>query len=103
MAERKIEHVTDDQPLGNILRRERLFSIQIVPVLHLPHPTGIAILKPTGQGIGVAQQFCVGVSHQQRAAALESASHRGLQRIVGAAAASKSEPDSIRCTGDTAD
>ena len=87
MPERKVKHITDDQALGHILRRKRPFAGQIIPVLHLPHAARIAILKPTGLGVGIAQQFGVRVSHQHGATALESASYRGLERIIGATAA----------------
>jgi len=89
MPEGKVKHITDDQALGHILRRERPFAGQIIPVLHLAHAACIAILKPTGLGVGIAQQFGVRVSHQQGATALESASYRGLERIIGANSAPK--------------
>ena len=42
MPEGKIEHIADDQALGHILRRKRLFAIEIVLVLHLPHTARFA-------------------------------------------------------------
>src|SRR5579864_2531523 len=86
VAEGKVEHVADDQALRNVLRRERAFSLQVVPVLYARNATGWSF-EPAGECIGVAQEFCVGVSDQQRTAALEPARHGSLQRVVRAAAA----------------
>src|SRR5208283_6022412 len=86
MTERKVENIADDKALGNILRGKRPFSIQVVPVLYLTHATSWSF-QPARQRIGVAHEFGVRVSHQQSAAALESAGDSSLQRVVIAAAA----------------
>src|ERR1700727_2520078 len=73
--------------MEHTLRGNRFFAGQVVPVLHLPHAPRSAILKPTGLRVSIAQQFGVGVGHEQGTAALESTSYRGLQRTIGATTA----------------
>ncbi len=88
MTKGEIEDIADHESLRNILRGERLFSFQIVPILNLPDAAG-RTFQPTGQGIGVAQEFRIGIGDQHGTAAGEPARHRSLQRVVGAATATE--------------
>src|ERR1700685_492375 len=40
VSEGKVENVTDHQPLRNVLGGQRVFSLQVVPVLHAANSTG---------------------------------------------------------------
>src|SRR6202795_4666348 len=88
MPKGEIEDIADHQSLRNILRGEGLFSFQIVPILNLPDAAG-RTFQPTGQGIGVAQEFRIGIGHQHGTAAGKAPCYRGLQGVVGAATATE--------------
>src|SRR5208282_397344 len=77
LTERKIEDVTDDQSLGDVLRGKRPFSLQVVLILNRSDSASVAF-EPTGQRVGIAHQLSVGVGHEQGTTAWESPCHAGL-------------------------
>ncbi len=75
MSEGKIEDVTQYQALRNILRGQRAFAGEIVPILNLSYSARSSILKPTGERVGIAEQLRVGIGSKQSPSALEPAGH----------------------------
>ncbi len=98
----KIEHVADDEPLGNILRRKRPLSSEVIAILHGTNSAGRPF-EPAREGIGIAKKLGIGISSKQCAPALEPAGHGRLQRIVGAFATSISRQATVRGIADKAD
>src|SRR5271156_5496296 len=87
VAKRQVQHVADDEALGNVLRGERILTPQIVPILHVADAAVAAALQPRGDGVRVRNELGVSVRHKERATAIEALRRGELERVVAASAA----------------
>jgi len=76
----EIEDKAHHQTLGNVLRGERTLSPQIVVILD----SSDACLQPRSQRVGVADEFRIGVSDQQRPGAREPSLYGELKGVIDA-------------------
>src|SRR6266852_4780741 len=60
-AERKIQNVADDQPLGNVLGGERAFALGVIVVLDAAGRD----FKPIGKSVRIADQLGIGISDDE--------------------------------------